>query len=105
MPGHYGMRSSERGAMERQKNKSVERKIMNGGKKKKPMKVFEKKPPNSHMMPDGTIMSGKTNSKDSKPLGRLKASKKPPAKAKATGKGSKAMKEKMARLRAMRKKK
>tara|TARA_R100001460_G_C3527944_1_gene173237 strand:+ start:213 stop:518 length:306 start_codon:yes stop_codon:yes gene_type:complete len=101
MPGHYG--GSERGAMERQKNKSVERRIMNGGKKKKPMKVFEKKPPNSHMMPDGTIMSGKTHNKDSKPLGRLKASKKPSAK--STGKGSKAMKEKMARLRAMRKKK
>ena len=101
MPGHYG--GSERGAMERQKYKSVERRIMNGGKKKKPMKVFEKKPPNSHMMPDGTIMSGKTHNKDSKPLGRLKASKKPSAK--STGKGSKAMKEKMARLRAMRKKK
>jgi len=102
MPSHYGV--SERGAMERQKNKSIERKIMNGGKKKKPMKVFEKMPPNSHSM-GGIIMSGKTHSKDSKPIGRLKASKKPPAKAKATGKGSKAMKEKMARLRAMRKKK
>jgi hypothetical protein len=100
MPGHAG---SERGAMERQKNKSVERRIMNGGKKKKPMKVFEKMPKNSHLMSGDVVMSGKTHSKDSKPLGRLKASKKPPAK--ATGKGSKAMKEKMARLRAMRKKK
>ena len=66
------------------------------------MKVFEKKPPNSHMMPGGIIMSGKTHSKDSKPLGRLK---KPSMDKRSTGKGSKAMKEKMARLRAMRKKK
>lgn len=96
MPGHYAIRGDEKSAMERQKNKSVERKIMNGDKKKKPMKIFEKMPPNSHKMPGGVIMSGSKHSKDSKPIGKLKASKKPP---------TKAMKEKMARLRAMKKKK
>ena len=34
MPSHYGGSDMDRCAMERQKNKSVERRIMNGGKKK-----------------------------------------------------------------------
>ena len=100
MPSHYGG-NPERKAMERKKEKSVERRIMNGGKKKKPIKMFEKQPANSHMMGDGIIMSGKTHSKDSKVLGKLKKARK----GTTMKKGSKAMKEKMARLRAMRKKK
>lgn len=104
MPSHYG--SSDMKAVERKKAKSVERKIMNGDKKKKPMKIFEKMPPNSHMMPGGIVMSGKTHGKDSKPLGRLKKSKNPPKeKMSRPAKGSKEMKERMAKLRAMRKKK
>lgn len=43
---------------------------------------------NTHRMPDGTVMSGKKHSKSSK----------------VVKKGSKAMKAKMARLRAMKKK-
>ena len=46
-------------------------------------------------------MSGSTHSKNSKPIGKMK----PKSGSKANGKGSKAMKEKMAKLRAMRKKK
>jgi len=87
-------------AMEKVKGMSVEKRIA-GDKKRKPKRIFEKKPPNSHMMPDGTIMSGSKHSASSKPLGKMKA--KP--KAKMAGKGSKAMKDKMAKLRAMRKKK
>ncbi len=48
-----------------------------------------KKSKGTHTMPDGTVMSGSTHTKDSKPV-------------KKGGKGSKEMKEKMARLRAMR---
>ncbi len=67
MPGHYG-----------------------GGKGKK------KAPKGTHRMPDGTLMTGSTHTKDSKPVKKAKG---------GTGKGSKAMKEKMAKLRAMKKKK
>ena len=98
MPYHT-MTKSDKKAVDKVKGMSVEKRI-GEGKKRKPMRVFEKKPPNSHLMPDGTIMSGSKHSKDSKPLGKMKA--KPKAK---MGKGSKAMKEKMAKLRAMRKKK
>ena len=90
-----------RNAMKKVKENSIENRIANGNKKKKPMKVFERKPPNSHLMPDGTVMSGSTHSKGSKVLGKMK----PKSGSKAGGKGSKAMKEKMAKLRAMRKKK
>ena len=93
------MTKSDKKAVDKVKGMSIEKRVA-GVKKKKPMRVFEKKPPNSHLMPDGTIMSGSKHSKDSKPLGKMKA--KPKAK---MGKGSKAMKEKMAKLRAMRKKK
>ena len=99
MPYHT-MTKSDKKAVDKVKGMSVEKRIA-GDKKRKPKRIFEKKPPNSHMMPDGTIMSGSKHNKDSKVLGKMKA--KP--KAKMDGKGSKAMKEKMAKLRAMRKKK
>ena len=99
MPYHTDEKTKK--AMNKAKEMSIENRIANGNKKKKPMKVFEKKPPNSHVMPDGTIMSGSTHSKNSKPIGKMK----PKSGSKANGKGSKAMKEKMAKLRAMRKKK
>ena len=99
MPSHYGG-NPEKKATERRKEKSIERRIMNGGKKKKPMKMFEKQPPNTHMMADGIIMSGSKHTKDSKVVGKLKKARK----GTTMKKGSKAMKEKMARLRAMRKK-
>jgi len=51
-------------------------------------KIFEKAPPNSHTMPNGDIMSGKTHSKASKLLGKLKKKRnKNPYK--LTGKGKK----------------
>ena len=84
-------------AMKRRTDKSVEKVKP---KKKKAMKIFDKLPPNSHKMPSGIIMSGKTHSANSKPIGKLRVSKNPKAM-----KGSKEMKEKMAKLRAMRKKK
>ena len=99
MPYHT-MTKSDKKAVDKVKGMSVEKRIA-GDKKRKPKRIFEKKPPRSHMMPDGTIMSGSKHSASSKPLGKMKA--KP--KAKMGGKGSKAMKEKMAKLRAMRKKK
>ena len=99
MPYHT-MSKSDKKAVDKVKGMSVEKRIA-GDKKRKPKRIFEKKPPRSHMMPDGTIMSGSKHSASSKPLGKMKA--KP--KAKMAGKGSKAMKEKMAKLRAMRKKK
>ena len=99
MPYHT-MTKSDKKAVDKVKGMSIEKRVA-GVKKKKPMRVFEKKPPNSHMMPDGTIMSGSKHSAKSKVIGKMKA--KP--KAKMGGKGSKAMKEKMAKLRAMRKKK
>ena len=40
--------------------------------KAKELKVYNKKPANSHLMPNGVIMSGKTHSKNSKVLGKLK---------------------------------
>ena len=49
------------------------------GKSKKPA------PKGTHRMPDGTLMTGSTHTKDSKPV---------KSKAKGTGKGSQAMKEK-----------
>ena len=75
MPGHYG----------------------NGkGKSKKPA------PKGTHRMPDGTLMTGSKHTKDSKPV-KEKAKAKPKAKG-GTGKGSQAMRDKMAKLRAMKKK-
>jgi len=41
-------------------------------KKVKELKEFKKQPVNSHIMPNGVIMSGKTHSKNSKILGKLK---------------------------------
>jgi hypothetical protein len=73
------------------KGMSIENRI-GEKKKKKPMKVFEKKPANSHLMKGGVVMSGAKHNKDSKVIGKM-------------AKGSKEMKEKMAKLRAMRKKK
>jgi hypothetical protein len=70
-------------------------------KKKKPLKVFEKMPPNSHKMPDGTIMSGSTHNAKSKPIGVLKKG----GRKSQPKKGSEEMKKKMAKLRAMKKKK
>ena len=70
MPGHYGGGK---------------------GKSKKPA------PKGTHRMPDGTLMTGSTHTKDSKPV-------KSKPKAKGTGKGSQAMRDKMAKLRAMKKK-
>ncbi len=58
----------------------------------------KKAPKGTHTMPDGTLMTGSKHTKDSKPVKKGKAKG-------GTGKGSKAMKEKMARLRAMKKKK
>lgn len=98
MPYHT-MSKSDKKAVDKVKGMSVEKRVV-GEKKRKPKRIFEKKPPNSHMMPDGTIMSGSKHGKGSKAIGKLKA--KPKAK---MAKGSKAMKEKMAKLRAMRKKK
>ncbi len=102
MPYHTDAKTKKR--MDGVKANSVEKKIANK-RKPKAVKMFENMPPNSHKMPDGTIMSGKSHSKDSKMLGKLA-----PAKGKAkgggkAGKGSAEMKAKMARLRAMRKKK
>ena len=99
MPYHT-MTKSDKKAVDKVKGMSVEKRI-GGAKKRKPMRIFEKKPPNSHMMPGGVIMSGSKHSSSSKVIGKMKA--KP--KAKMGGKGSKAMKEKMAKLRAMGKKK
>jgi len=56
----------------------------------------KKAPKGTHKMADGTLMTGSKHTKDSKPVKKGKG---------GTGKGSKAMKEKMARLRAMKKKK
>lgn len=41
-------------------------------KPKKELKVYNKKPANSHLMNGNIIMSGKTHSKNSKVLGKLK---------------------------------
>ncbi len=101
MPYHTDAKTKKR--MDGVKANSVEKKIANK-RKPKAVKMFENMPPNSHKMPDGTIMSGKSHSKDSKMLGKL-APKGRGAKGKAPTKGSAEMKAKMARLRAMRKKK
>ena len=95
MPYHT-MSKSDKKAVDKVKANSIEKR-MASPKKRKPKRIFEKKPPNSHMMPDGTIMSGSKHSKSSKPMGKMGP--------KAKKGGSKAMKEKMAKLRAMRKKK
>lgn len=100
MPYHTDAKTKKR--MDGVKANSVEKKIANK-RKPKAVKMFENMPPNSHKMPDGSIMSGKSHSKDSKMLGKLAPAKK--AKGKAPAKGSAEMKAKMARLRAMRKKK
>tara|TARA_R100000654_G_scaffold2043_1_gene7486 strand:+ start:2701 stop:2964 length:264 start_codon:yes stop_codon:yes gene_type:complete len=73
--------------------------------KSKPMTKGKTKPmtKGTHKMPDGTIMTGKTHTKDSKPVEKKK--KKKNGKATASGKGSQAMKDKMAKLRAMKGKK
>ena len=97
MPYHT-MSKSDKKAVDKVKANSIEKR-MASPKKRKPKRIFEKKPPNSHMMPDGTIMSGSKHSKSSKPMGKMGP------KAKKAGKGSSEMKEKMAKLRAMRKKK
>ena len=83
MPSHYG-----------------KAKPMTKGKSK-PMTKGKTKPmtKGTHKMPDGTIMTGKTHSKDSKPVEKKKKKKT------GTGKGSQAMKDKMAKLRAMKGKK
>jgi len=96
----YHVDKPTKGAMERTKAKSVEKRLTKPKPKKK-VKVFESKPANSHLMPDGTIMSGKTHSKDSKELGKMKKK----GGNKAAKKGSEEMKKRMAKLRAMRKKK
>ena len=61
MPYHTGSSKQE-----------IRPKKMNSTKPKKELKEFKKQPANSHLMPDGTIMSGKTHSKKSKILGKLK---------------------------------
>ena len=61
-----------------------------------------KAPKGKHRMPDGSIMDGEKHG--DKPTGVAKSGKAKP-KAKSGGKGSSAMKEKMAKLRAMRGKK
>ena len=67
MPSHY------KSAMMRTKNASVEQKIIKKNKKKK-VKVFETMPKNAHRM-NGTVMSGKTHSKTSKLIGKIKKKK------------------------------
>ena len=71
MPYHT-MSKSDKKAVDKVKGMSVEKRIA-GDKKRKPKRIFEKKPPRSHMMPDGTIMSGSKHSASSKPLGKMKA--------------------------------
>ncbi len=60
------------------KKKGMVHRMMNGKKEKKlPLnKIFVKAPKNSHVMPDGTIMSGAKHSKNSKRIGKLKKPKK-----------------------------
>ena len=64
MPSHY------KSVMVRTKQASVEQKIIKKNKKKK-VKVFEIMPKNSHRM-NGTVMSGKTHTKTSKVIGKIK---------------------------------
>lgn len=64
-------------------SKSYVNKVVNPPTKKKMSlsKIFEKKPKNSHLMPDGkTIMSGAKHTKTSKVIGKLKKKKKKVAK-------------------------
>ena len=100
MPGHYD-KAKDMGAMDRVAAKNMVKKMTEN--KKKPVKVFEKMPPNSHKMPGGIIMSGKTHSSSSKPIGILGKKKK--GKKEQPKKGSEEMKKRMAKLRAMKKKK
>jgi len=66
MPTHYStVKKPEKKHAKKQKpKKKVE--------KKKELKVYNKKPANSHLMNGNIIMSGKTHSKNSKVLGKLK---------------------------------
>jgi|TARA_A100000171_G_C2110288_1_gene134647 hypothetical protein len=104
MPYHTDKATSS--AMKRRTDKSVEKQASKP-KKKKPMRVFEKMPVNSHKMGD-VVMSGKTHSKDSKVLGKIKSKQDSKPKKKGRGrleKGSQAAKDYMAKIRGMRKKK
>jgi len=79
------MKEDDKNAMKRNKVKDIVHKIMGQEKKKKLKqkdvfdtkkkngKIYTKLPPNSHLMTDGkTIMSGKTHTKNSSVIGRLK---------------------------------
>lgn len=82
------MKEDDKNAMKRNKVKDIVHKIMGQDKKKKLKqkdvfdtkkkngKIYTKLPPNSHLMTDGkTIMSGKTHSKNSSVIGKLKRKK------------------------------
>lgn len=74
MPYHTDKNTSN--LMNKIKNGSIEN-VLSKPKKKKNMKIFEKKPKNSHLMPDGkTVMSGSSHNKKSKVLGKLMKKKK-----------------------------
>lgn len=72
--GYHSPDERTRKAMKKMKEMSIEN-MIGKKKKKKPIKVFERKPADSHVMPDGTIMSGKTHKKGSKVIGKLKKKK------------------------------
>ena len=63
MPYHTGTSRQEPKTKKKMNSKS---------KESKKMKMFSKMPPNSHLMNGNVIMSGKTHSKNSKVLGKLK---------------------------------
>lgn len=82
------MKEDDKNAMKRNKVKDIVHKIMGQDKKKKLKqkdlfhtkkkdgKIYTKLPPNSHLMTDGkTIMSGKTHTKNSSVIGKLKRKK------------------------------
>tara|TARA_R110001592_G_scaffold51823_4_gene159242 strand:- start:1757 stop:2038 length:282 start_codon:yes stop_codon:yes gene_type:complete len=82
------MKEDDKNAMKRSKVKDIVHKILGKDKKKKLKqkdlfdtkkkdgKIYTKLPTNSHLMSDGkTIMSGKTHSKNSSLLGKLKRKK------------------------------
>lgn len=63
-------------ACNRKMNNSYHNLVINSDKKKKmKLKDIFEKPPNSHMMADGVVMSGKTHNAKSKVLGKLKKKK------------------------------
>ena len=79
------MKKEDGDAMKRHKMKDLVHKILGKDKKKKLKqkdlfdtkkkdgKIYTKLPPNAHLMTDGkTIMSGKTHTKNSSVIGRLK---------------------------------